>query len=204
MDRQAGRLDRNLNAAGPLQVQHQDERLGHVASQRDQTVVTQDERARRRPEVGDQPAALVRIERDALEVVIDHALVELQRPLVARLQPTRQRRHRHARHRVRMQHACRVVPRRMHGAVDGEAGRVHVERRVVEDAAFEVDLDERRSRDVPEKHAERVDQKLVFGARHPRRDVGVDAVVHAVVRDQAVGGGEVFADLAFCGGDIFR
>ena len=197
MDRLAAGLDRQLHPAGALQVQHQDEGFRNGASERHQTVVAQDHGPRGRAEIGHQPVALGMVERDALELVVRHAVVELQRPLVARLQPAGQRRHAHAGDRVGVQHAGRVVARRVDGAVDREAGRVHVVRRVVEDAAFEVDLHQRRRGDVLEQRAVGVDQKLVVRARHARRNVRVDAVVHAVVRNQAVGGGQVDAHLAF-------
>src|SRR3546814_5686452 len=46
---------------------------------------------------------------------------------------------------------------------------------------------------------ERVDQEMPFCARHPRRDMGIDQVVHAEHAEYPVDRGEFFADLAFLG-----
>ena len=95
-----------------------------------------------------------------------------------------QRRDGDAGHGVAVQHAHRVMPGRVHRAVDRETGRVHVVRRVVEDAAAEIDLHQRRRSDLAEREAVGVDQELPIHARHVGRDGGLHAVVDAVVGNQ--------------------
>ena len=92
--------------------------------------------------------ALVEIERDALVVVDAEAAVELQGDLADRQQPVLQRRDRHARPRMGVDHAGRVVARHVDGAVDGEAGRVHAVRAVADLVAVDVDLHQRGGRDL--------------------------------------------------------
>src|SRR6202163_4555204 len=94
-----------------------------------------------------------------------------------------------------MQHALRVLARGVHRAVDREAGRIDEVRRRFDDVAVEIDLDQIRGADLGEQQPVRIDQEVVVGAGDARRDVGEDEVVPAVVRDEAVRGGEVDAGL---------
>ena len=57
----------------------------------------------------------------------------------------------------------------------------------------QIDLDQARRRDFVEHQAVRVDQEVMVGARHARRDVGVDQIVPAIQRDEAIAGGEIDA-----------
>src|SRR4029453_10788273 len=93
--------------------------------------------------------------------------------------------------------ACRSLRAMWMGAVDHEAGAVHLVGRRVEDVAVDVDLDEARGGDLLVEVAIGVDQELVFLARHPHRDVVVDQVGPAVVGDQPIGGGKLDPRLPF-------
>jgi hypothetical protein len=68
--------------------------------------------------------------------------------------------------------------------------------------AVDVDLHQRRGGDLLEQQAVRVDQKMMLRPRHAGGDVGEDHVVPAMHRDQAIGGGEVFAHRPFLGADL--
>lgn len=57
--------------------------------------------------------------------------------------------------------------------------------------AVQIDLDEARRGDLVEHQPIRVDEKVMLGARHARGDMGVDQIVPAVQRDQAIAGGEI-------------
>ena len=59
--------------------------------------------------------------------------------------------------------------------------------------AVEVDLDQTGSGDFVEHQAVGIDQEMMLRSRHPRRDVGVDQIVPAVMRDEAIAGGEIDA-----------
>ena len=107
----AGRHRRELRLAALLEVAHQQERLRHRLAAGEQAVVAQDQRIVL-AERGDEPRALVEIVGDAFVVVIADAVVEAHRLLRQRQQPLLQARHRHARDRVRVQHALGVGPRR--------------------------------------------------------------------------------------------
>jgi len=86
----------------------------------------------------------------------------------------------------------------MDGAVDGEATRIDAEiRRIVEDVAVVVDLHQVRGLDLVEHQAIGVDQEPVLFTGSAGRDVGVDKVGPAEMRDQPVAGGEINAHLPF-------
>jgi hypothetical protein len=92
-----------------------------------------------------------------------------------------------------------VLARHMDRAVNDEARAVHLVGRVVEDVAVDVDLYQARGGDLLVEKAVGIDQELVLGSRHPQRDVVVDQVGPAVMRDQAVGGGEIDPRLPLVG-----
>ncbi len=147
-------------------------------------------------EIGDQALALIEIERDAFIIVIGEAVGELHRPLIERQQSILLRGDRNAGHRVGVEHADRVGTCRMNGAVNGEAGRIDAETdRIVDHLSVEIDSHEIRRRHLFKPQAVGVDQETMLRARQPGRDVGVDAVIKAEPVDQAVGGGEIDADL---------
>ena len=170
---------------------HQLEGLGDRAAAGEHAVIAQnhDELV---AEVGDQALALVEIERDALVVMVGEAIGELHRPLIERQQSLLLTGHRDAGDGVGVQHADRVGPRRVHGAVNGEAGRIDAEaQRVVDDVAVDIDGDQVGRRHLFETQAVGIDQETVMAAGEPDRDVGVDAVVETEPVDQPVGGGEI-------------
>ena len=82
-------------------------------------------------EVAHQARLLVVAQRDAFVVVVAEARQHEDRLLRDRQHAALLRRHRDAVQRVRVQHALRVVARRVHRAVDREAGRVDRERRLL-------------------------------------------------------------------------
>ena len=69
--------------------------------------------------------------------------------------------------------------------------------KALHDPAIEINLYQARGGDFVIGHAVRVDEEMAFLARHARRDVVVDEVVHAEMMDQAVAGGEVHARVPF-------
>jgi hypothetical protein len=52
---------------------------------------------------------------------------------------------------------------------------------------------------ISEHHVVRVDQEMVLGPGHTRREMGEDQVVPTVQRDQPVGGGEIDPRLPLAG-----
>ena len=151
-------------------------------------------------EIGDQTRLLLVVQGHAFVVVVAEAGQDEDRELRDRQQAALLRRDRDAVQRVGVHHALHVVARRMHRAVDDEAGRVDRERRLLQHLAFDVDLDQARRRDLVEHQAVGIDQ-VVLGAGDPGGDVGEDEIVPAEQGDQAVGGGEVEASLPFVGRD---
>ncbi len=67
---------------------------------------------------------------------------------------------------------------------------------------FDVDLHEARRGDLVEEHPVGVQEKVMIGTGHPRRQVGEDEVIPFVVRDETVGRREVHALLPLFGGDL--
>ncbi|MFK4508871.1 hypothetical protein ABIF81_004049 [Bradyrhizobium daqingense] len=63
--------------------------------------------------------------------------------------------------------------------------------------AVQIDLDEARRRDLVEHQPVGIDEELVVGAGHARGNVGVDQIVPAVQRDEAIAGGEIDPLLPF-------
>jgi hypothetical protein len=112
------------------------------------------------------------------------------------------RRDRLAVRRVQMDHRLRVLAGHMDGGVDGEAGGVGHEWRVADRIAVEADLDQARRGHFLEHQLIGVEQEMVLGPRHSRREMGEDEIVPAVMRDEPVGGGEVDADPPFLGAHL--
>jgi hypothetical protein len=63
-------------------------------------------------------------------------------------------------------------------------GLVDRERRVADLLALQVDLHQARGRDLVEEEPVRVDQELIFGARHPHGDVREGQILPAVPHQQ--------------------
>jgi len=146
-------------------------------------------------QVSDDPLALVEVVRDPLEVVIADVVVEPHGGLVERQEPAIERGNGLPRHGMRVQYTVQVAACHVDRAVDDEAGPVHPVGRLVEDIPVHVDLDEARRRDLLVQESVRVDQELVFGAWNAQRDVIVDEIRPAMLRDQPVGGRELDARL---------
>ena len=193
-DRAAG-LGAELHRAARLEDVHRLERRRHRRADGEQAVVAQDEEGVG-AEIGDQARLLLVVQGHAFVVVVAEAGEDEDRELRDRQQAALLRRDRDAVQRVGVHHALHVVARRVHRAVDDEAGRVDRERRLLQHLALDVDLDQARRRDLVEHQAVGIDQ-VVLGAGDPGGDVGEDEIVPAEQGDQAVGGGEVEAGLPF-------
>ncbi len=161
-------------------------------------MVAQDQR-RLVAEVADQSRALVEIEGDALVVVVADPIVEHRRMLVDVQQAFLQAGDGDAGAGMRVQDAVDLRPRHVHGAVDDEAGVVHGITGVLDDVALVVDLDQARRGDLVEHHPIGIDEEMLGLARHPRRDVREDEIVHAEMGDEAIARGERDAHLALVG-----
>jgi hypothetical protein len=146
-------------------------------------------------EVTHDALALVEVVRDAFEVVIADPLVVAHGALVERQQAAVERRDRLARDRMGVQHGMQIPARHMDCAVNDEAGAVHLIRRLVEDVAVEIDLDQVRGGDLLIEEAVGVDQELILFARHAQRDVIVDQVRPAVMHHEAIGSRQIDAGL---------
>ena len=77
-----------------------------------------------RPEIANEPLALVDVNRRAFIVMVADMADETDRGLRQRQQPAFHRRHRHAGPRMRVQHTGDVRPRFVDGAVDHITGNV--------------------------------------------------------------------------------
>ena len=92
--------------------------------------------------VCDQPGLFLLAEGHAFIAVIGQRAQHKRALLADGQQAILLRRHRHAGTRVGVDHALRIGPRFMHGAVNDEARRVYGEGRVHEFVAAQVHLDE--------------------------------------------------------------
>src|SRR6185437_2155888 len=123
----AARLRAHLHLARPLQDVHGEERFGDVLCAREQAVVAQHEVVVR-AEVAHEARLLLGIQRHALVVVVREVREREERLLREGKQSRLLARHGDALDGVQVHHALRVVARLVHRAVDGEAGRIDVER----------------------------------------------------------------------------
>ena len=100
-----------------------------------------------------------------------------------------------------MQYAVRILPCGMDRAVNGEARRIDLVRRVHDLVAVEIDLHQAGRGDLVEGHPVRVDQEMMLAARNAGREMREYEIVPAEMRDQPIGGRERHALLPFFGGD---
>ena len=190
--RRAQHAGAHLHGAGPLQMVHALEGGGDRAADRQRAVIAQ-QHVVLVAEVLLQARALVMVERDAFIVVIGEIVGDELRGLVQRQQAFHAARHRGAVGRVQMEHAAGVLAHLVDRRMDGEAGRVDAVIALGELVAVEVDLDQAGRRDLVEHQSVGVDQEVMVRSRHPRGDVGVDQIVPAIQRDEAIAGGEIDA-----------
>jgi len=90
-----------------------------------------------------------------------------------------------------------ILARHVDRAVNDKTGAVHLIGRLVQNVAVDVGLDQVRGGDLLVEKAIGVDQELILRARHAQRDVIVDQMRPAIVRDQPIGGGKIDARLPF-------
>src|SRR5580704_5272294 len=158
------RQRRDLHLAGEVQIEHQAESFRDRAPDRQQSVIAQDHAAIA-AQIANDALAFVEIESNAFIVVNSETAIELQRNLADRQQAVLYGRDRHARPRMSVNDAGRVMPRRVNGAVDRETRRVHAMGTVADLPAVEVDLHQRGSGDLLPTRAVRVDEKVTGLAR---------------------------------------
>ncbi len=136
-------------------------------------------------EVGHQPLALLQVGGDALVFVEGQVVAGDHAGLGVGQQPLAHGRDRLAVGRVQVNHRLGVLARHVHGRVDGEARGVDDVGRLAHRQALDVDLHQRGGGDLLEHHLVRVDQEVVLGPGHARRQVGEDQVVPAIQGHQA-------------------
>jgi CRP/FNR family cyclic AMP-dependent transcriptional regulator len=194
----ATRLCADLDGAHGLEEIHRKERVRDRRPDGQQAVVAQHQVVLV-PQVAHQARLLVVAQRNAFVVVVGQAGQHEDRMLRQRQHAGLLCRHGDAVDRMRVQHAGCVVPRRVNGAVNREAGRVDRERRLFQLVALQVDLDQARSRDLLEHQSIWIDEKLVLGSRHARADVGEHQVIPVEQRHQPIGCCQVHARLPLLG-----
>ena len=86
--------------------------------------------------------------------------------------------------------ALGIVAGCMNRTVDREAGGIDLVGRCHHLVAGEIDLDQTRGGDLVEHHAVGIDQEVMLGPRHARREVREDEVVPMKMRDQSIGCGK--------------
>ena len=96
-----------------------------------------------------------------------------------------------------MHHKASVVAGRVDRRLDGEARRIDEIGRVLQDIAVQIDLHQRRRRDLLEQKSIGVDQEVMLRAGNSGRDVGVDQIIPAVEGHQPVERGEIDPRLPF-------
>ncbi|MCY1294532.1 hypothetical protein D9M70_438310 [compost metagenome] len=150
-------------------------------------------------EIGEQPRLLGEVHHRAGEVVVAHPVVEHVRMLGDRQQSAGHGGHRRAGARVGVQDDVRIRAGGVHRGVDDIGGGVDAEAVVglVHQGAVEVDLVQAGGGDFLVQHAERIEQDVLGLARHPRGDVVVDQVGHAVGVNRTVQRGQFDAHFPF-------
>ena len=142
---------------------------------------------RARAQIGHQTFLLTHGQGDAFIVVIAQATMKAHGVLRQRQQPFLQTRQRHARLGMQVHDALRILARSVDGSVDHEAGRIRSGDRWADHIALQIDLHQTGRGDFVKGQPQRVDQEMMLLARHPGRQVGVDQIVPAEQRAQAIG-----------------
>ena len=157
---------RHLDFAGALHEPQVGEGLRQGLAPRQQAMVAQHQ-DRLAVHALQHARALVGLHRDAFEVVVGDLAVELGGVEVGHRQPALGAGHRQPRGGVGVHDAMGLVDVPVHRGVRGEARRIDRPLAVGEDVAVEVDLDEVRRGDLGVVQAERVDEQVPLGPRHP-------------------------------------
>jgi hypothetical protein len=92
---------------------------------------------------------------------------------------------------MQMKHAAGILAHLVDRRMDGKARRVDAVGALRELVAVEVDFHQAGSGDFVEHQAVGIDQEVMLRPRHTGGDMGVDQIVPAIMRDQAIAGGEV-------------
>ena len=142
------------------------------------------------PQVSLQSRLLLRIERDALVVVIGQRLHHDAGLLRDRQQTRFLTGNRNAFHGVQMQDAMGVVTYFVDRAVNRITRRIDLVRTVECLPAGKVDPNEARCSDLIEHQAVGIDQEIMR-SRHARRDMRENQVIPAEQRHQPIGGREI-------------
>lgn len=103
---------------------------------------------------------------------------------------------------MQMHDAAGVLAHLVDRGVNSEAGRIDVVIGFAQQVAVEIDLHEAGCGDLLEDQTVGIDQEVVLGAGHACGDVGVDEIVPAIERDEAIGCGEVDALRPFALGHV--
>src|ERR1700732_218023 len=182
----------HLHGAGPLQVEHALEGGRDRAADRQRAVIAQ-QHVVLVAEVPLQARAFVVVEGYAFIIVIGEIESDKLCGLVERLQSFHAACHRSAVGRVQMKHTAGVLANLVDCRVNREAGRVDAVGALCELVAVEIDLDEAGSGNFVEHQPVWVDQEMMLRTWPPRRNMRVDQIVPAVMRDEAVAGGKIDA-----------
>ena len=191
-----GCLRGQLDFAGFFQVVHAQKRLPHGFANGQQAMVAQHQH-RLVAQVLHQPLLLAHVQRHAFIVVIGNPTVKLHGNLIHRQQAALQRGHRAAGFCVGMQHALRIFTGAMNRAVNHKTGRVHREWRRLNGLTTEVDFHQIGRGDFLKHQPIGIDQKMMFRAGNTYRNVGENQIGHAVMRNQAITGGQLFTQALF-------
>ena len=141
--------------------------------------------------VFDEPLALLKVSRDSFIFVIGDIVPRDHRSLRMGQQTFGHCTYRLPGGRMEMHHRMGVLARHMYRRMDGEARRVHRVGRRHDRIAFDVDLDERRGRDLFEHHIIGVDEEVMLRPRNTRRQVGENQVVPSVECDKTIRRGQI-------------
>ena len=148
-------------------------------------------------EIGAQARAFIGIERQAFVIVIGDFPIKHLGMLRQWQKSTLEHRNRHSGAGVIMDHALDVGPRGMDRAVNDESRRMKIERRLVDNFAVEVDLDQAGGGGLIEHQSERGEQEMFLFAGYPRRYVGKDQLAPPVVICEAKKSRELDAGFPF-------
>src|SRR5271170_4966138 len=137
------------------------------------------------------------IECDAFIFVIGNLPVQHHRSLIERQKTLFLASNTVARHGVQMQYAGGVFTRTMNGTMNGESGRVHFIRCLLNYIAVHVYFHQARSGNFVKEQSKRIDQKMMLSSGHAGRNVRKDQVIPSEVCYQSVSSSEVNPDLPF-------